>query len=229
MPVFQKDAAHQLYRYGGVWKLAQEGQAVYYQATENVPNDLAGPPATGWVDYGGAKKLPAPTSVACASTGPPTPTARSCSCVHAVACAACHPTAAEGQTYYAGTSVEMTQCNAKVTHLQWLQLAVRGASAEPKNAAMLMSGGLCLSAPKASPMHAAGEEEGTGRSGDAGAFVANPPPRVGAPAAAAVAAAGIKLGEVRVTVTSTNGHASAIVNEVRLYGAGGVAPFPVKP
>jgi hypothetical protein len=117
---------------------------------------------------------------------------------------------------------------AKVTHLEWLQLAVRGASAEPKNAAMLMSGGLCLSAPKAPTMRAAGEE-GTGRSGGGAAGVANPPPRVGASAAVAVAAAGIKLGEVRVTVTATNGHASAIVNEVRLYGEGGVAPFPVKP
>ena len=124
----------------------------------------------------------------------------------------------------------MTQCDAKVTHLEWLQLAVRGASTEPKNAAMLMSGGLCLSVPCA----AGGEEEGSGRSGGgsaaaAAAVVANPPPRVGAPPAAAVAAAGIKLGEVRVSVTATNGHASAIVNEVRLYGVEGVAPFPVKP
>lgn len=221
-PVFQKDDTHQLYRYDGVWKLGQIGQAVHYQATDGVPDNLVGPPAVGWVVV--ADKLPAPTSVACASTGPPAPIAEPCSCVHAVACVACHPTATGGQTYYAGTSVEMTQCHAKVTHLEWLQLEVLGASTKPKNAAMLMSGGLCLSVPSV-PVGA----RGNGRGAAADSVAANPPPRVEAPPADALVAAGIKLGEVRVTVTATNGHASAIVNEVRLYGEKGVAPFPVKP
>jgi hypothetical protein len=223
IPVFQKDDTHQLYRFGGVWKLAQMGETVYYQATDNVPDNLPGPPTSGWVVYDPSKKFPPPTSVKCASTGPPTPVAKPCSCVHAVACAACHPTAAGGQTYYAGTSVEMKDCDAKVTHLEWLQLAVRGASAEPKNAAMLMSGGLCLSVDQtATSMRAAArEQEAAVRS-----VAANPPPRVQAPAASALEQAGVKLGEVRVTVTATNGHASAIVNEVRLYGRDGVAPFP---
>jgi hypothetical protein len=149
MPVFQKDDTHQLYRYDGVWKLAQEGQTVYYQATDNVPNDLVGPPTTGWVVYGGAKKFPAPTSVTCASTGPPPPIAKPCSCVHAVACAACHPTAAEGQTYYAGTSVEMTQCDARCAFSDRILHGAIGSHACSLEANMRVTNGI----PLGSPLH----------------------------------------------------------------------------
>ena len=34
------------------------------------------------------------------------------------------------------------------------------------------------------------------------------------------------VSKVRVTVTATNGVADARINEIRLYDAGGVAPFP---
>ena len=37
------------------------------------------------------------------------------------------------------------------------------------------------------------------------------------------------LAEVRVTVAATNGLDKAVINEIRLYGADGVAPFPVQP
>ena len=35
------------------------------------------------------------------------------------------------------------------------------------------------------------------------------------------------LSEVRVTVTATNGIGQARINEIRLYGKDGLAPFPV--
>jgi hypothetical protein len=37
------------------------------------------------------------------------------------------------------------------------------------------------------------------------------------------------MSNIRVTVTTTNGHPNAHINEVRLYDADGAAPFPQQP
>ena len=38
----------------------------------------------------------------------------------------------------------------------------------------------------------------------------------------------VSVSAIRITVTSTNGIANAVVNEVRLYDHDGVQPFPTK-
>ena len=45
-PIFQFDATHTLYRYGGKWRLGLSGHGLTYENT--VPN-ADGPPQTGWV------------------------------------------------------------------------------------------------------------------------------------------------------------------------------------
>merc|ERR1711991_1265179 len=119
-----------------MWRLGNMGHTVFYEATENVPKNLAGPSEHGGITSGSGAKLPTPTLISC--EGPP-PVRDECSCVHVVACAACHPSSSGAQTYYPGASLEMKQCRAPVTHMEWLQLAVKGAKTN-RNSAMLMSG-----------------------------------------------------------------------------------------
>ena len=177
-----------------------------------------------------AGKLPAPGSAKCqGGGGGPPPAGPACSCVHAVACAACHPTGTGGQTYYPGTSVELVSCEGAATHMQWLRLEVLGGGT--KGAVMLMSDGLCLSLPAAGNGDA-GSPGGTGHT----AALSQPPPppqqQLVRPSNADHAPGGhppAPLAEVRVTVTATNGVGTAIINEVRLYDDDGRAPFPRRP
>ena len=153
-----------------------------------------------------------------APPGPPP----NCSCVHAVPCVACHSTGTGGQKYFSGTAVQLSDCSTAghTLHMQWQQLSVLGG---PQNAGMLMSGGLCLEAVPA-----------TSDGGILGGGAILPPPpmrrRVNRREEAfAVREAAVALGplsEVRVTVTATNGIGQARINEIRLYGKDGLAPFP---
>lgn len=82
---------------------------------------------------------------------------------------------------------------------------------------MLMAGGLCLQAP--ADQHAVYETTPAPA----------PPQRVQAKSAgdlAAEAAPVPALSKVRVVVTATNGIVDARINEIRLYDAEGVLPFP---
>jgi hypothetical protein len=135
--------------------------------------------------------------------------------------------------YIPPTAVELADCTSQEEHMTWLQLSVQGG---PGSAGMLMSGGLCL-----------GLAGATGDSALAAVGLAAPPsglvakstptpasrlvrpapPAVGGPSR--VSQDLDALTDVRVTVTATNGLASAIINEVRLYAADGIHSFPTKP
>ena len=138
-----------------------------------------------------------------------------CECVHPVACTACHGT----DEYKAPTSVELYDCSAAgASHMKWSSLKVNDGStpgAAPQG--LLMTGGLCLQAPA-----------------NQSAVYAAPAPAQRVQAKSAVdrraeAASVSAVSSVLITVTATNGVADARINEVRLYDAGGVEPFPVKP
>ena len=226
VPSFQKDASHMLHRFEGVWKLVkQDGQTPeieYMSLTSGLP----GPPseASGWQAVAG--QLPVPSAVKCqgggGAAGP------MCSCVHAVACSTCHPTGTGAQTYFPGTSVELADCSAKVTHIQWLQLEVVGGT--KKGAAMLMSDGLCLGL----PTEAGSDAAVTGRTAVPAVGASHPQPQLTRPSNADAVDAGRRLDrsppmpltEVRVTVTATNGVDKAMITEVRLYDNDGLASFP---
>ena len=162
-------------------------------------------------------------------SGPPGPPPN-CSCVHAVPCVACHSTGAGGQKYYSGTAVQLSDCATAghTLHLEWQQLSVLGGS---PNAGMLMSGGLCLEAVPTTSTTTTSDGDALA----ADAVVVPPPPmrlrvnrRQEASAVREPAVALGPLSEVRVTVTATNGIGQARINEIRLYGEDGVAPFPAK-
>jgi hypothetical protein len=203
--VFSKDPKHQLYLYNGQWHLGQQGVSVAYTSTKN---GLNGPPvASGWETVGNSV-APPPRSITCQGAGPQ-PAPANCSCVHAVACAACH-----SAQYFPGTAVELTDCTADVTHIRWHQLEMSG---NTKGAAMLMSEGLCLGLPAAHPV----DSTNTGavaRPNDGG--IGDTVHRQ---------AASQPLSAVRVTVSATNGVAFAVINEVRIYDEAGTHPFPAQP
>ena len=132
-----------------------------------------------------------------------------------------HHTGTGGDKYYSGTAVELAICT-HTPYLEWQQLVVVGGTA---NTGMLMSGGLCL------------EAAASAKPSETTLAAAAPPPILGRrvnPRQAtrqdleATRALGL-LAEVRVTVTATNGLANAHINEIRLYGEDGVAPFPIQP
>jgi hypothetical protein len=244
-PVFQKlndgpDVVHSLHRFGGTWKLTDGGSTVFYAATSAA--NLDGPPAGGSAWSATAGSWPVPQNVTCEGGGG----GPACSCVHSVECAACHTTGTGGQVYIPPTQVELAACNDEVTHIRWLQLAVVGGGGGSERVegtpspVMLMSDGLCLGAPSTV----------TGGSGDSGSDVnsalrgAHNYRRATRPISPRLSE-GVggeqrqhqshpdaplpPLVEVEVTVTATHGIANAIINEVRLYGAEGVHPFPAKP
>ena len=205
MPVFELDASHQLYRYAGQWKLAHLGTGpVYYVADSH---DTAGPPrggAASWSAEAGA--LPPPSNVGCDAAAP------LCSCVHAVACAACHPTGTGGQVYIPPTSVELADCVSAVTHIKWVNLTIAPGDVDDSVGGMLMSGGLCLGV--------VATQNNTKAS--------TPPPllhRVST-TLSADAPESMEVDAVRVWVTATNGDSRAIINELRLYEEDGLQPFP---
>ena len=176
-------------------------------ADTSTTKGLDGPPVpSGW-QVMGPGTAPAPRSVTCEGVGPEP--RRSCRCVHAVACAACH-----SEEYFPGTAVELADCAADVTHIRWLQLAVSGGDSKR---AMLMSGGLCLGVPAVAPgpVSTAGMNPVVRPSIDRSGAPAGTPPAL--------------LSEIRVTVSATNGFDFAVINEVRLYDEGGTSPFPARP
>ena len=100
--------------------------------------------------------------------------------------------------------------------MHWSSLSVNDGRAADRSV-MLMTGGLCLQGPP--DQKEVGHEPA-------------PAQRVQAKNAqdvAAEAAAVPAVTAVRVTVTATNGIADARINEIRLYDAEGVAPFPRVP
>jgi len=134
-----------------------------------------------------------------------------CECVHPVVCTACHGT----EVYTPPTSVELIACT-NASHMHWSSLSVNDGRAADRSV-MLMTGGLCLQGPP--DQNEVGHEPA-------------PAQRVQAKNAqdvAAEAAAVPAATAVRVTVTATNGIADARINEIRLYDAEGVAPFPRVP
>jgi hypothetical protein len=209
-PMFTKDGTHQLYAYGKMWHLGQMGTSVAYTSTAS---GLDGPPVpSGWQTEG-AGVAPPPRSITCQGAGPAPGRAR-CSCVHAVPCAACH-----SDEYFPGTSVELSDCAAGVTHIRWRWLEISGGDS---GAAMLMSEGLCLGLPPA-PAESVDAAGGSVWSGPAAVRPSNAlhPTVDRAPST--------PLSSIRVTVSATNGVAFAVVNEVRLYDQLGEQPFPVQP
>ena len=67
-----------------------------------------------------------------------------------MACAACH-----SDEYFSGTSVELNDCAADVTHIRWHQLEMDSSG---KDGAMLMSQGLCLGLPAPTTESSAGAQ-----------------------------------------------------------------------
>lgn len=210
--VFSKDPQHQLYLYNSQWHLGQMGVGVAYTSTKA---GLEGPPApSGWETVGDAI-APPPRSITCQGVGPQQPAAAHarCSCVHAVACAACH-----SARYFPGTAVELADCAADVTHIRWQQLEISGNS---KGTAMLMSEGLCLGLP---PTHPADSTSSSAtNTGDA----VRPNDGSGL-SAVHKRATGPPLSAIRVTVSATNGVGFAVINEVRIYDGAGLGPFPTR-
>ena len=212
MPVFELDSSHQLYRYAGQWKLAHMGTGpVYYVADSH---DTLGPPrgAASWSAESGT--LPTPSHVGCDAAPP------RCSCVHAVACAACHPTGTDGQVYIPPTSVELADCASSVTHIQWVNLTIAPGDGDDMRSpgGMLMSGGLCLGL--VTTHNTTVESESTS---------ASAPPllhRASTPPSEEGVVGSVEVDAVRVVVTGTNGDPRAIINEVRLYEEDGLQPFP---
>ena len=138
-----------------------------------------------------------------------------CECAHPVACSACHGTG----IYTPPTSVELWECAAGAD-MNWSSLAVQDGGRPSNPGVLLMTGGLCLQAP--ATQHPVFEAAPT----------PPPPQRVQLKSAqdlAAEAAPAPAVTKVRVTVTATNGVAEARINEVRLYDAAGLAPFPKLP
>jgi hypothetical protein len=217
-------------RYNNDWRLGTLSVQEFY-ASKQTHFDSDGPPAggAGFWSAVGATHVPVPASITCdGSGGGAVP---SCSCVHAVSCAACHT----AEVYYPGTSVELAQCNTNVaaggtTHIQWLKLSVGGGneSGTPNTSGMLMSGGLCLGMPTpgSSPGDEGNERNGDDEDATLPTVHRGSESMSSASSAVEVTAALVSVAKVRITVLATNGVDTAIINEVRLYGADGAAPFP---
>ena len=134
---------------------------------------------------------------------------QACECAHPVSCAACHGT----EEYTPPTSVELWLCTPG-SHMKWSALQVLDGQDDGRNM-LLMTGGLCLQAPA-----------------DQRAVFDSPAPRQRVQPKDErdeEEAAPVVVSDVRVTVTATNGIADARINEVRLYDANGLAPFPKQP
>eukprot|EP00035_Acanthoeca_spectabilis_P010173 m.180228 g.180228 ORF g.180228 m.180228 type:complete len:982 (+) comp14944_c2_seq1:161-3106(+) len=142
-----------------------------------------------------------------------------CECAHPVACSACHGT----DEYTPPTSVELWDCGSPASHMLWSGLQVDDAESSTPGV-LLMTGGLCLEGPAASEP---AQESTLGSPSvyprrrqrvqpktpdDLEAEAAPVPP----------------MSKLRVTVTATNGVADARINEIRLYDADGVSPFPAR-
>lgn len=109
--------------------------------------------------------------------------------------------------------------------MDWSSLAVNDGH-DSSSGVLLMTGGLCLDQ-GAESSDASFQTIATGRKGGHGSAL--PPQRVQAKSdadRAAEAAPGPIVTRVRVVVTGTNGIADARINEIRLYDADGVKPFP---
>lgn len=222
--MWSKDASHQLYNSKGVWRLAQDEVGIYYVSKPGAPSPGGGPPAAGpqnW-EVGTMGEAPVPTSITHKNI-----TAQ-CSCVHAVSCAACHNTGTGDDTYIPPTAVELVSCaDEDVSHIKWQQLFVGGGSS---NAGMLMTDGLCLDA--TSPSADASSATTAVNAAASTTMSATTRQRVQLktlPAADDSTEGSGMVSEVRITVTATNGIDAAHINEIRLYGKDGLAPFPSKP
>ena len=194
VPVFEKDRTHQLYRYGGDWRLGQMGvaSAMAYRAAK--VDGSGPPPAPQWSIVNGAS--PAPQAVICELPG----AAQNCSCAQPVPAAASH-NSASGKSFFPTTPVELVSCNSTETHMDWSSLGINGETTK----FMLMTGGLCLTAPPP--------------------LVADRRPLV-RPTEAAAPGPAPNVSAVRVVVHATHGDTRAILNEIRLYTASGRSPFP---
>eukprot|EP00039_Didymoeca_costata_P020965 m.342960 g.342960 ORF g.342960 m.342960 type:complete len:959 (-) comp22149_c0_seq1:157-3033(-) len=142
-----------------------------------------------------------------------------CECVHPVACAACHGT----NEYTPPTSVELYMCSSGSYMQDWSALSVNdGRKTNSTTDVMLMVGGLCLQAPQAPTIEehvhnkpAPPRQQRVQPKSTKDIIMENTP----AP----------PVQQIRVTVTATNGIEDARINEIRLYDAQGIAPFPTKP
>ena len=139
---------------------------------------------------------------------------RDCECAHPVVCTACHGT----EVYTPPTSVELIACR-NTSHMAWSSLRVNdGQKDDGQAGVLLMTGGLCLEGPESQNVTYADADDELA-----------PAQRVHAKTAleqAAELAPAPVVSAVRVTVTATNGIRNAHINEIRLYGAEGVTPFP---
>ena len=177
--------------------------------------DAAAPAPTAWKwteAVGGSFLQTAAPHKSC--SGFPGKAGEACECAHAVKCTACHG----DDVYKPPTAVELYACRAG-SHMKWSSLIVNdGAGGAPSG--VLMTGGLCLQAPASqAPVFEA-------------APASTPEQRVRPKTAReleAEAAPAPAVTAVRVTVTKTNGYDDARINEIRLYDAEGVSPFPEKP
>ena len=140
-------------------------------------------------------------------------------CAHASPCAACH----DPGTYIPPAAIELWPCQDSVTHIRWNHLSLVGSTEPGPTKGLLMSNGLCLAAPQSNttaPLES-DPESALAPLRQRVQMKTLDTAEIASDAAALVSA-------IRITVTSTNGIANAVINEVRLYDHDGVQPFPTK-
>lgn len=178
----------------------------------------ATPTTWTWKAAAGGSFLALPQAIPCVEDK-----SLGCKCVHSIVCTACHTP----NSYTPPTSVEIYTCNKADTHILWSSINVDTGSARSASTTatgMLMTdGGLCLEAPETKVV--------------AGSKPTTMMPKLSATQrvtlamtneerAAALAVPTPVVSALRVTVTATNGVATARINEIRAYAADGAAPFP---
>eukprot|EP00040_Diaphanoeca_grandis_P039183 m.258359 g.258359 ORF g.258359 m.258359 type:complete len:885 (+) comp36477_c0_seq1:156-2810(+) len=147
-----------------------------------------------------------------------------CQCAHITACTACH----SENTVFPGSSVELWPCHSDSADVSWSMLQVATGANKPGLTGLLLTGGLCLdtketiSGPESTstPTPTLSSIPTDGVAGVAS------PPRKQRDRNTPAQSPPVSVSAVRVTVTATNGIANAHINEIRLYDAKGVDPFP---
>eukprot|EP00040_Diaphanoeca_grandis_P032883 m.200152 g.200152 ORF g.200152 m.200152 type:complete len:924 (-) comp32764_c1_seq1:51-2822(-) len=166
-----------------------------------------------WKPGAGGSFLSLPSPITCVDS------ASNCQCAHAVACTACH-----GPEYTPPTSVELWECDSNTPQIKWAKLTVDTGNGSTTSGLLMSDGGLCLAAADGaptdfltrplSPVQTTHQRPSTQQRVEKRRvrdFNTDPP---------------VSVSALRVTVTATNGIANAHINEVRVYDADGVLPFP---